>query len=75
MEVTCVEVSFETRLKYELYKKETPTQMFSCEYCNFFGECLQTAASGNNNKKSFLGKATGHNDHYMINLNFAKDWR
>ena len=44
--------------------------MFSYEYCKiFYNTCfeehLHTAASGNNNKKRFIGKATGHNDHYM----------
>ena len=33
-----------------------------------FEEHLRTAASENNSKKRFLGKATGHNDHYMINM-------
>ena len=47
--------------------------MFYCEYCKIsnytcFEEHLHTAASENNNKKIFLGKATGHNDHYMINM-------
>ena len=46
--------------------------MFSCEYCAIskntcFEEHLRMAAS-ENNKKRFLGKATGHNDHYMINM-------
>ena len=45
--------------------------MFSSKYCQisfntFFEEYLLTAE--NNNKKSFLGKATGHNDHCMINI-------
>ena len=53
--------------------KETPTQMFSCEYCKIFNnicfeEHLCMTASENNDKKRFLGKATGHNDHYMINM-------
>ena len=26
------------------------------------------AAASENNKKRFLGKANGHNDHYMINM-------
>ena len=47
--------------------------MFSCEYCEIsnntcFKEHLRTAASENNNKKRFLGKAIGHSDHYMINM-------
>ena len=47
--------------------------MFSCEYCKIsnntcFEEHLRTAASENNNKKRFLEKATGQNDHYMINM-------
>ena len=33
-----------------------------------FEEQLHTAASANNNKKIFLGKTTGHNDNYMINM-------
>ena len=42
--------------------------MFSCEYCKIsintcFEEHVRTAASDNYNKKRFLGKATGHNDH------------
>ena len=46
---------------------------YSCEYCKIsyntcFEEYLRTAAFENNNEKSFLGKATGHNDHYMINI-------
>ena len=45
--------------------------MFSWEYCKIsnntcFEEHLRTAAS--ENKKIFLGKVTGHNDHYMINM-------
>ena len=45
--------------------------MFSCEYYkNYINTCfeehLRTAASENNNKKRFLEKAFGHNDHYMI---------
>ena len=47
--------------------------MFFYEYCKIsdntnFEEHLRTAASGNNNKKSFLGKAIGHNDHYLIKM-------
>ena len=47
--------------------------MFSCKYCKIsyntcFEEYLRMAASENNNKKRFLGKTTGHNDHYMINI-------
>ena len=47
--------------------------MFFCEYCKIshntcFEEYLRTAASENNNKISFLWKATGHNDHYLINI-------
>ena len=47
--------------------------MFSYEYCKIsnntgFEEHLRTATSENNNKKRFLGKATGHNDHYMIKM-------
>ena len=47
--------------------------MFFCEYCEIsnktcFEEHLCTAASENNNEKRFLGKVTGHNDHYMINV-------
>ena len=46
--------------------------MFSFEYCKIskiacLEEHLSTAAS-KNNKQIFLGKATGHNDHYMINM-------
>ena len=46
--------------------------MFFCKYCEIsnntcFEEYLHTAAS-ENNKKRFLGKVTGHNDHYMINM-------
>ena len=46
--------------------------MFFCKYCEIsnntcFDEYLHTAAS-ENNKKRFLGKVTGHNDHYMINM-------
>ena len=53
--------------------KKIPTEMFSCEYCKIsnstcFEEHLRTTASENNNKKRFLGKATSHNDHYMINM-------
>ena len=55
--------------------------MFSCEYFKIsnntcFEEHLYTAASENNNKR-FLGKATGHNDHYKINMggSKAKDWQ
>ena len=47
--------------------------MFSYEYCKIsnntcFEEHLRTAASENNNKERFLGKATSHNDHYMVNM-------
>ena len=50
--------------------------MFSCEYCEIsdntcFEEQLRTAASPNN-KKRFLVKTTGHNDHYMINMGGQK---
>ena len=46
--------------------------MFSCEYCEIynntcFEEHLSMAASESKNK-IFLGKATSHNDHYMINM-------
>ena len=46
--------------------------MFSSEYSknfsnNCFEEHLHTATS-ENYKNIFLGKATGHNDHYMINM-------
>ena len=33
-----------------------------------FEEHMHTAASENNNKKIFLGKATNHFDHCMINM-------
>ena len=42
---------YKTSLKHAtLFKKETPTQMFSCEYCEifkstYFDEHLRTAAS------------------------------
>ena len=47
--------------------------MLSCEYYkNYINTCfeehLRTDASENNNKKRFLEKATGHNDHYMITM-------
>ena len=47
--------------------------MFFRKYCEIsvntcFEEYLYTAASENNNKKRFLGKVTGHNDHCMINM-------
>ena len=46
--------------------------MFSYEYCDIsnnscFEEHLGTAAY-ENNKKIFVGKVTGHNDHYLINM-------
>ena len=46
------------------------------EYCDIstntcFEEHLHTAAS-KNDKKWFLGKATGHNDHYKINMDSQK---
>ena len=45
--------------------------MFSCEYNDIsnntsFEEHLRLVAS--ENKKRVLGKAIGHNDHYMINM-------
>ena len=45
--------------------------MLSCEYCKIsnntcFEEHLRTTASENN--KKVPGKATGKNDHYMINM-------
>ena len=47
--------------------------MFSCEYSKIsydacFEEYLRTAASENNNKKSFLGKGTDHSKRYTINI-------
>ena len=44
--------------------------MFSCEYCKIsnntcFEEHVHMAAFEN---KKFLGKATAHNDHYMISM-------
>ena len=50
-ENTCVRVSFWQSYKAcNFYKQETPTQVFSCEYCeifknNYFEEHLLTAAS------------------------------
>ena len=46
-ESTCVEIFF---CKKRLYQKDTPTQMFSCEYCEisentYFEDYLGTAAS------------------------------
>ena len=46
--------------------------MFACEYYKIsnntcFEEHLRMAAS-ENDKDRFLGKATGHHDHYMINM-------
>ena len=46
--------------------------MFSSEYCDisnntYFEEHLHAATSENNTKR-LLGKATSHNDHYMINM-------
>ena len=45
--------------------------MLSCEYWKIsnntcFEEHLHVVAS--ENKKRFLGKATGQNDHYLINM-------
>ena len=45
--------------------------MFSCEYNDIsnntsFEEHLRTVVS--ENKKRFLGKTIGHNDHYMKNM-------
>ena len=56
----------------EVDKKESPTKRFSCEYCKIsnntcFKENLHTAAS-ENNKKRFLGNATGCSDHYIIHM-------
>ena len=58
--------------KVILYWKETPTQMFSCEYFkistkNDFEEHLHTATS-ENNKNIVLGKTTNHNVRCMINI-------
>ena len=53
---TCVEVSFFNKIAglrpSTLLKKETPTQVFFCEFCqifknNFFYRTLTVAASGN----------------------------
>ena len=54
-----------------LLKRDSNREL-SCEYCdisnnNYFAEHLPAAAS-ENKKKSFLGKGTGHNDYYMINM-------
>ena len=53
--------------------KKTPTKIIFRGYCQIsnntcFEEHLGTATSENNDKKRFLGKATGDNDHYMINM-------
>ena len=40
---------------------------FSCEYYTCFEERLRMGPS-ENDKKRFLGKATGHNDHYMTDM-------
>ena len=40
---------------------------FSCEYYTCFEELLRMGPS-ENDKKRFLGKATGHNDHYMTDM-------
>ena len=46
--------------------------MFSCEYCKICSNiCFEKhlrMGSSENNKEKFLGKATSHNDHYMINM-------
>ena len=51
-------------------------QIFSGEYCKIsintcFEEHLRPAVS-ENDKKRFLGKATGHNDQNMINMTGLK---
>ena len=48
---TFVGVSFLIKLQLQLYQKETPTQVFSCEICDIFKstyleEHLQTTAFG-----------------------------
>ena len=46
--------------------------MFSSEYCDIFNNtCFEQhlrVTASENNKKKFLGKATGHNDYYVINM-------
>ena len=46
--------------------------MFSSEYCDIFNNtCFEQhlrVTASENNKKKFLGKATGHNDYYIINM-------
>ena len=71
--ITCVGDPFGTRLL-----KETPIQMLSCDYCKIsnntcFKEHLGMTASENSKKKRSLGKATSHNDHYMmINMSIQR---
>ena len=65
-----------------LLKRDSKRDVF-LKYCKIsnntcFEEHLRTAAS-ENNKKRFLGKATGHNDQYIINMGGQKpklggDW-
>ena len=62
----------EVEVKFAILLKRAFNRECSCEYCDIsnntcFEEYLHTPAS-ENNKKRFLGKATGHNDHYMINM-------
>ena len=46
--------------------------MFFCECCDIStNTCLEEhlrMSASENNKKRFLEKATGHNDHYMITM-------
>ena len=56
------EIKLQATSSATLLKRETPTQMFFCEYCKIsnntcFGEHLCTAASENNNKKKISWKS------------------
>ena len=57
-------------------RKRLQDRCFHMNTANFRRN-LRMAASEKNDKNGFLGKATSHNDHYMVKCgrSKAKDWR
>ena len=55
-------------IKKRLQYRSFPVNIAKFLFNTCFEEHLRPAASENDNKKRFLGKATGHNDQNMINM-------
>ena len=71
-----IQNDYETTSKKSTDKKKTNLFCVFCKSAYIQRKQVQDCSKGflgnNNNEKRFLGKAAGHNDHYMIHMGGQK---